>query len=197
MYVKRTHKSARFFVLFASLGCPMIGLTNGCGSEEEALPPPLCAIDKQENLFDEGEFHAPVGTTLTFGTNPPNSGTHYPLWGRWGKHDQVLDRGYYVHNLEHGGVALLYKCDTADGCPAIVSQLEEVMNSRPIDDLCFGTVKNRMFLTADPLLDVPVAAAAWRNIYRAPCVDAPSLKAFVKAHYGKGPEATCSDGSVP
>lgn len=171
------------------------GLLAGCGNSDPPLPPPLCDLDIEENLADEGQFHAPEGTGLVFATNPPNSGTHYPVWGKWGEHSEILGRGYYVHNMEHGAVVLLYRCDTP--CPDTIAQLEQIMNSQPADDICFGTIKNRMILTQDPLLDVPVAAAAWRNIYRAPCVDAPSLNAFVKKHYGNGPEVTCSEGQIP
>jgi hypothetical protein len=168
-----------------------LGFLGGCGDD---LPAPLCDVDTQ-SLANEGEAHAPVGTGLTFDSNPPNSGTHYPLWGRYGTHQQPLERGYYVHNLEHGAVVLLYKC--AGACPEITTGLQEVLDSRPVDSACFANVKNRMILTPDPLLDVPVAAAAWRNIYRAGCVDPPSLKAFIQEHYGKGPEDTCSEGQVP
>ena len=168
-------------------------ISSGCGQNDDT-PPPLCEVNTQQ-FADEGQFHAPEGTGLTFGSNPPNSGTHFPVWGRYGKHDEVLERGYYVHNMEHGAVVLLYKCNGA--CPEITNALQEVMDSRPADSSCFANVKNRLVLTADPLLDVPVAAAAWRNTYRAQCVDAPSLKKFIATYYGKGPEDTCAEGSVP
>jgi len=168
------------------------GVLAACG--QEAPPPPLCPFETK-TLPNEGETHAPVGTGLTFGSNPPASGTHYPLWGHWGRHTEVLERGYYVHNEEHGGVVLLYHCDTP--CPDIEEALAAVLNSRPRDPSCFASIGNRMVMTADPLLDVRVAAAAWQNIYRADCVDPPSLKAFIDAHYGHAPEDSCTDGQVP
>ena len=51
-----------------------------------------------------------------------------------------------------------------------------------------------MVLTPDPLLDTPIAAAAWGATYTATCIDEASLRAFADAHYGQGPEDFCSDG---
>jgi hypothetical protein len=39
-----------------------------------------------------------------------------------------------------------------------------------------------------------VAAAEWGKTYTAPCVDVPTLTAFVHDTYGKGPEAICAPG---
>jgi hypothetical protein len=57
-------------------------------------------------------------------------------------------------------------------------------------------VRVRTVLTPDPLLDVPVAAAAWGWVYRAECVDLPTLRDFVRAHYGQGPEGLCNNGQT-
>src|SRR2546430_4513483 len=49
-------------------------------------------------------------------TDPPSSGPHYSIPGQapvsWGFSDQQIPPEYYVHNLEHGGVVLLYNCST-------------------------------------------------------------------------------------
>jgi len=54
----------------------------------------------------------------------------------------------------------------------------------------------RTVITPDPLLDVPVAAAAWGYTYKADCVDLPSLIAFATEHYGNGPEVLCGNGTT-
>jgi hypothetical protein len=153
-----------------------------------------CSVNIQ-TWPNEGQSHVAEGTPLTYATNPPSSGTHYGVWGRWGVHSQPLDRGYYVHNLEHGGVVLLYRC--GEGCAEVKAALEAVLAARAADPACSEAVRTRLILTADPLLDVPVAATAWQNTYRAQCVDTPSLNAFIDAHYGRGPESTCAQGYVP
>lgn len=146
-------------------------------------------------VADEGAQHVALDSPLTFQSNPPASGSHYPLWGRWGVHPEVLTRGYYVHNLEHGGVALLYRCDTP--CPETIAALQAVMDNAPRDSTCAASIKSRLVLTADPLLDTPVAAAAWTKTYRADCVDGPSLLAFIAANYDHGPESLCAEGQMP
>lgn len=164
------------------------------GSPEEPLPDPLCPVETREVEY-EGAEHVPTGTPLTYRTNPPASGQHYPVWGRYGVHTQPLPRGHYVHNLEHGGVALLYRCD--GDCSQTEAALRGLLEGWDPDPACQAPVRSRLVLTADPLLDVPVAAAAWRNIYRAQCVDLPSLRAFIRAHYDRAPESLCADGAVP
>ncbi len=170
----------------------------GCGNHQEAPPPPEaqgpCAVQIQ-SWPEEGQQHVAEGTPLQFGSNPPSSGNHYPIWGRWGVHEKPLERGYYVHNLEHGGIVLLYRC--ADSCSDVVAELQSVLHSRPADPACAPEVSSRIVLTADPLLDVPVAAAAWGHTYRGQCLDRPLLNDFIEAHYDKAPESTCVQGFVP
>lgn len=177
-----------------TLGVALMLQALACGNSASGdLPPPACDVDIQEVAY-EGAQHVPVDMPLSYGSNPPASGMHYPYWGTWGVHDTPLPRGNYVHNMEHGGVALLYRCD--GGCPDIVAALRGVMDGQPQDSSCSAPVRNRIVVTADSLLDVPVAAAAWRFTYRAACVDAPSLAAFISAHYDRGPESLCAQGQI-
>src|SRR5439155_25339824 len=109
---------------------------------------------------------------------------------------EVVPRGHWVHNLEHGGVAVLYRCD--GNCGPTRAALEAFVRSLPPEAACAGSgVARRIVLTQDPLLAVPVAAASWGWTYRARCVDAPSLTAFVLARTGHAPEDFCSEGSYP
>lgn len=174
-----------------------LALFSGCGSSTQGgieTPPAQCPVQIQKVAY-EGAQHVPVGTPLSFASNPPASGSHYPYWGRWAEHTSPLPRGNYVHNLEHGGVALLYRC--SGSCPEIVAGLRAVMNAQPQDARCTPPIRSRILLTPDPDLDVPVAAAAWTYTYRADCVDAPSLSAFIRDHYDQASESLCADGSVP
>ncbi len=143
----------------------------------------------------EGAMHVAVGTNVAYRSNPPSSGNHFPYWGTWGAHDPALERGHYVHNLEHGGVALLYKCD-GSACPDAAG-LRAFMDGRPQDPICTAPVRARFILTADASIPTAIAATAWGHVYLADCLDTTTLGAFVDAHYGKGPEAVCAQGQVP
>jgi hypothetical protein len=145
--------------------------------------------------------HVPVGTDIQWDSNPPSSGPHFPVWAAYQAYTTPVPRGYYVHDEEHGGVVLLYTCADAAGpaCPDVAAALQQVSDAVPDDPLCTAAgqgVRVRTVITPDPLLDVPVAAAAWGWVYKAQCVDLPTLEAFVLAHYGQGPEVLCNNGAT-
>ena len=160
--------------------------------------------------------HVPIGTDITsWDSNPPSSGEHYPIWAAYQAYSTPVPRGYYVHDLEHGGVVIVYNCaigdagqevpiDTSDGgdagagpCPSVAAQLQAVIDAFPSDPKCdpsSGQPRVRFVLTPDPLLDVPVAAAAWGWTYKADCVDPATLSKFAKDHYDQGTEEVCENG---
>lgn len=145
--------------------------------------------------------HVAIDTPVTYNSNPPSSGPHYPIWAAFQEYTQPVDRRYYVHDLEHGAVVLLYNCNAgtdagpAPSCEASVAALRAAIAALPNDPLCTGGgPRVRAVLAPDPGLDVPIAVAAWGWTYRATCIDPASLTDFVKAHYGQGTEALCADG---
>jgi len=142
--------------------------------------------------------HVAIDTPVTYNSNPPASGPHYPIWAAFQEYQAPVDRRYYVHDLEHGAGVLLHNCAAKDAgadCAANVAGLRAAVASIPNDPLCADTeVRVRAIITPDPLLDVPLAVAAWGWTYKADCLDQPSLNAFVNAHYGQGTEAVCANG---
>ncbi|MEO6773158.1 MAG: DUF3105 domain-containing protein [Kofleriaceae bacterium] len=147
-----------------------------------------------ENVPSEEGVHVAPGTQVTWSTNPPVTGAHYPVWGAYDRSYAQLDRGYYLHDAEHGAIVLLYNCP--DGCPDTVTALEAVVQGMPTDPMCTAPVRQRALVTSDPLLPagVTVAAVAWDNWYTATCTDG-FLATFASEHYGAGPEQLCSDGA--
>jgi hypothetical protein len=155
-------------------------MVGGCNGLETAVDP-------------EPGMHVAVGTPIDFSTNPPATGAHYPMWAQFDRTYTALDRGYWLHDAEHGAVILLYNCPA--GCPDIVSGLEDVVRAMQIDHGCTLPLRQRAIVTADPLLpaEVTVAAVAWNVMYTATCVD-PYLNTFAIDHYNRGPEDICIDG---
>ena len=103
---------------------------------------------------NEGWAHVPEGSTITYQSNPPASGPHYPVWLRYQEYSQAMPRGYWVHNLEHGAIVVLYRPDA----PAdIVRQITEAFRSIPEDSSCGH---QRALLTPDPLLPRLTAVVA-------------------------------------
>lgn len=138
--------------------------------------------------------HVPEGTPIQYNSNPPSSGPHFPVWANFQEYAQPIPRGYLVHSMEHGAVLLLYKC--AGACDAVVAELRKVRDAIATDPGCDPSIRVRVIIAPDPDLASPVAAASWGWIYNAQCVDAPTLTAFVRDRYARGPENFCSPGRV-
>jgi hypothetical protein len=140
----------------------------------------------------ESGVHVEVGTPIVWKSNPPTSGRHFPAWAAWDRSYPELARGFWVHDLEHGGVVLLHRCTD---CAGVTAQLVEVARAAPLDPACLAPVRNRVLVVADPLLPagVEVAASAWGAMYTASCFDG-SIAAFTAARLGRGPEDTCANG---
>jgi len=141
--------------------------------------------------------HLAACEPISYATNPPSSGAHWPVWAAFGVYTTPVPRELYVHDLEHGAVVIAYRCE--DACPDVVAALEAVF-ADATDTYCLtqapGSAK-RVILTPDPALETPIALAAWGATYTATCIDKASMNDFILAQIGRGPEAVCTDGSAP
>lgn len=129
---------------------------------------------------------------VIYPSNPPTSGPHYPVWAAFKTYDKPVPRGFYVHDLEHGAIVVLYNCPA--GCDAEVAQLAAWLDTRPADPLCAAPVKSRVVVTPDPLIPTRFAAAAWGWALTSDCFDLAALGTFMDTHYAMGPENFCTDG---
>ncbi len=131
-----------------------------------------------EGFCPESVAHVPTDTVIEWLNNPPHSGKHFPIWETKGEHDTPVERGYWVHNLEHGWIVLAYNCP--DGCELELDQLRAVLAARP--DIS-------ILMTEDPLLDGPrFAAISWTWVYE---FDTPlfDLLCFIDQHFDHAPES--------
>ncbi len=167
---------------------------------KQTVIPAACAIVVDDYPPVESP-HVAIDTVVPYDSNPPNHGPHYPIWASFDEYTKPVDRRYYVHDLEHGAVVLAYNCAAAGdagavtSCDAIVQALRAAVAAIPNDPQCEGEgARVRFLITPDPLLDVPIAAAAWGRTYRAQCLDTASLGEFVRTSYGFGPEQLCARG---
>lgn len=177
------------------------GVSASGGGGGESSDAGQCAVTAEAAAL-EPPNHAEVGTQVTWGSNPPSSGAHYPVWAAYQEFATPVPRGFYVHNLEHGAVVLLYNCAHVEGgeagsaCETIRQALRQASASLPDDPKCATPVRVRTVITPDPLIPTTIAATAWGFVYRAECIDLPSLQAFVAAHYAKGRENICTNGAT-
>lgn len=132
---------------------------------------------------------------LSYPNNPPTSGPHYPVPTNFKTYDKPLPPGFWVHNMEHGGIVVLYNCPS--GCAGEVAQLQAIIDAIPPDPVCtmFMTgAEKRILMVPYPALDVPFAVAAWGHSLKSTCLDPAAIKAFINERYAMGPESTCWNG---
>ena len=113
--------------LVAALAALMIAL--GRGPETDA--------PQRIRIENEGRQHVAEDTVAEHQADPPASGDHYPTWSRYGVFEEPVNPGYWVHNLEHGAIVLLYTC--TDDCDQVRADINRVYASLP--DGAFGEVK--------------------------------------------------------
>lgn len=162
---------------------------SGCGSDPVAPGPtpstPGIAVP------NEGWAHVPEGSAILYRNNPPASGSHYPVWLRYQEYSEPMARGYWVHNLEHGGIVFLYRPDAPGN---VIAEHTAAFRTLPDDPLCGH---KRALLTPDPLLPWAAAVVAADWVLRAENTSAQVIHEFAVARRGRGPEQVCNHGSRP
>ncbi|MCY3783797.1 MAG: DUF3105 domain-containing protein [Chloroflexi bacterium] len=138
---------------------------------------------RRVRIDDEGRLHVPVGTPIEYANVPPASGTHYPITAPYGVYERPVEEGLWVHNLEHGAIALLYRCDT--DCDEVVPELENIYADLP--NAAFGEVK---------LIALPYAGlvpkymlVAWHWQEPMDSFDPDRVREFYRDYVDRGPEA--------
>ncbi|MDQ6748694.1 MAG: DUF3105 domain-containing protein [Candidatus Dormibacteraeota bacterium] len=109
---------------------------------------------------DEGHDHPTRPAPVTYKHQPPSSGNHYNDSGAprpWGNNQTALLAEEYIHNLEHGGVVMVYKCSGSE-CDDFYAQSQALSGQLPKDST-YGEVK---FLTTPYQAMTPkFALLAW------------------------------------
>jgi hypothetical protein len=143
-----------------------------------------------QQVADEGRTHVDPSTSPTYTFYPPASGPHYSVAGAapvtW-QTIGTLQEGQYIHNLEHGGIAILYDCPTGTDCTTLKNQLENyVKNLAP-----FEPTYNEVKLVLSPYshgMQKKVALVAWNYIQFLDGYDQNAITRFYENHVDKGPE---------
>jgi len=102
-----------------------------------------------------------------------------------------MARGYWVHNLEHGGIVFLHRRDAP---ASVVTDLTNAYRSLAADPKCGDA---RALLTPDADMPRPVAVVAANWALEADGVDADAIRAFALAHRDQAPESICGGGTRP
>lgn len=155
---------------------PVVEACTSCGGD--------CLADSTPN---RGQAHK--DGDLDYTDDPPASGDHSGCWGPWGVQETELPPENWVHNLEHGGVVLLYSC--TDLCDGELETLTAWAETLPV---------GRMILTSYPTMSWRYAAVSWQHRLMMNCLDTEAMQHFFDDHVGLAPEniispppASCED----
>jgi hypothetical protein len=134
-----------------------------------------CDGQCEESLVLEPAIH--VDGPIDYADKPPAGGPHAPCWGDYAPYlDPPLPAEEWVHNLEHGGVVLLYHCP--DGCDAELAEL-----------IALGLSLPRVIVTEYSDMPAGFAAVSWGHRLVTSCFDRTALEAFYAAHFDRAPES--------
>ncbi|MFV2064658.1 MAG: DUF3105 domain-containing protein [Chloroflexota bacterium] len=130
--------------------------------------------------------HVGQGRTLPQQNRPPSSGLHFPNSARYSVSPTPIDPGNWIHNLEHGGIVILYRCETQQECGDAASKVRSEVSSLAAPGR-FSQVK----IVGSPYqdMDTPFTAVAWRRTLPLESFDAEQLLAFYDRYVDRGPES--------
>ncbi|MBI3961453.1 MAG: DUF3105 domain-containing protein [Deinococcus sp.] len=120
--------------------------------------------------------HDHLGTTTNTppGGDPPTSGPHTDLLGPWGVNQDYMPPERWLHNLEDGGVAILYSCLD---CPELVSQLAALVERHRNRD-------RHVLMAYWPGMTPVIALRAWTRKQDLASFDQGAIERFIIAFEG-------------
>ena len=139
---------------------------------------------------DEGQTHVDPSTIPTYKSYPPASGPHYSAQGiapvAW-QTIGSLQEGQYIHNLEHGGIVILYDCPSGTDCTTLKNSLEHYVNNLAPVEPQFNEIK----VVLSPYsrgMQKKVALVAWDYIEFLDGYDQAEITRFYENHVNQAPE---------
>jgi hypothetical protein len=165
----------------------LLGVTGGGGTDEAALATKLeaggCTLRTVPALEGAHSVRQPDGSSDKWNTDPPTNGPHYGIAAIFGIYEDELELARVVHNLEHGGIYILYGEDVPE---QTVDELRDFYDANKT-----GTVMAPLDRLGDKF-----ALGAWvvdgdtDNGFLAKCTefDEGAVSAFFDALQFRGPE---------
>ena len=148
-----------------------------------SLPPVGEPVDEMPHT------HINPPATVTYNHNPPTSGCHYNLgYGdapvQTGVYNQPVQSEYWVHNLEHGYVVVLYNCPS--GCDTQFKALQTWYHQLPPEP---GFPYPKVVVLPYTGMDVPFAAVSWDWYDPIPVFSIAEVQRFYDNHKHQAAEA--------
>jgi len=133
--------------------------------------------------------HVAPPTTVVYTHDPPTSGCHYSLGSGTapispGVYDKRVDPEYWVHNLEHGYIVVLYNCSA--GCASDIATLKQWYDGHAPDP-ALPSEKKIIVIPWTPM-STRFAVESWDWYLPVPTADTTQIEAFYQNHVDQSPE---------
>lgn len=151
-----------------------------------------CSASTSFHSPETNHTHLSVGTIVDTWGDFPVSGNHWGAWAKWDTtYDKPVKRGFYLHNLEHGGVVLSYGCSSPNDSAECA---EAAANLQALKD---ASGETRVIITPDPDQPALYGVRAWRFGMLADCYDEARLLDFLSSTIRHGREDIDANPPVP
>jgi Protein of unknown function (DUF3105) len=187
--------------VFLSASAPAYACSNLFDPAPTASPAPGASPQPGYPQPDMGRLHVATGSEVTYTYCPPASGNHYnaaavgPIAPRfYSVNDKTVPEGW-IHNLEHGGMVLLYRGDGPGATPDGQAQLKAFFASFPPSPVCGFAAGTQFSPVIAEFNDMktPFAALVWGRALPLQTFDAAAILQF-NATYAErtNPESFCA-----
>jgi len=172
-------KKAAVWACIALAAAGLIALFILPSGNEQAL-----GADFSKEMPIEGSEHVAEGTDISYQSNPPTSGRHWPAPLRDGVYDKEKPDQAVVHSLEHGRIWISYK-------PSIPEEAKQAL-------LELARSRSLVILTPREKNETDIALVGWQrldafNLDGAAAFDQKRIFDFISRYANKGPERVVGD----
>jgi Protein of unknown function (DUF3105) len=181
--------AAGLVALVAVLGFLLLGGGGSSGGDAPKLLQAAGCSFQTVKSWRAGDHSvlSPQGTSKDWNTSPPTNGPHYQVPAIWGSYRDPLFPAQVVHNLEHGGIFILYGKAVSQGT---IDQLQAFYDKHTTATL----------LAPLPSLGAKIALGAWvtksastpnvgvAHLAKCPRFDEKGFSAFFANYQFRGPE---------
>ncbi len=176
--------------------CSTIWTPNPTASPAAGATPALGYVQP-----DMGRQHLAIGDKVTYTYCAPASGSHYnkpgtagPIPARvYGPTDNVLPQGW-LHNLEHGGIVILYRGDSTGATPDGQAKLKALYDAFPNSPVCdIPKGEAAPVIARFDQMSTPFQAIVWGRVLQLETQDDAQILAFYE-QWGErtNPEKQCA-----
>jgi hypothetical protein len=159
-------------------------------------PAPAANLSAAYSVPEEGHDHIP-NCVPAYKHRPPSSGCHASSTSAprpWQAFNDPVPATDWVHNLEHGGIVLLYKCSGTE-CADLYSQAFNLFaqlpaHAEPVHPAAGQQQVQEVKFLSTPYQDMETkfAVLAWTKELDMNTLDAATIKAFYETYVDHGRE---------